>query len=338
MKLLLLGGPVFVGRQLLEAARARGHEVTTFNRGRTVAAPWPGVEALVGDRDGGLDALDGRRWDVAIDTSGYLPRVVADSARRLRDAVEHYTFVSSISVYREPLRRGADERHAVAALPKGADRETVTGESYGPLKALSEAEVEAALPGRCAIVRPGLIVGPHDTTDRFPYWPRRIARGGEVLAPGHPAAPVQFVDARDLAAFVLGLAERRVAGTFNVTGPTGECSMRTLLEIAVDALDSDARLTWVDEAFLLEQKVGPWIEMPLWLPKSETAIATVYSGRALAEGLTHRPVDAIVRDTFEWDRDTPVAARPQKPGLPAKPSLSAEREAELLAAWAARPR
>ncbi len=218
MRILILGGTVFVGRHLVEAALARGHEVTLFNRGQHGPDLYPGVEKLRGDRDGGLDALRGRRWDAAIDTCGYVPRIVRASATLLANAVDHYTFISSVSVYPEAHTRHLDEDSPVGALDDESV-EDVTPETYGPLKALCEQAAEGAMSGRALTIRPGLIVGPHDPTDRFTYWPRRVAQGGEVLAPGRPERPVQIIDARDLAAWTLQLVASGARGVYNATGP-----------------------------------------------------------------------------------------------------------------------
>lgn len=329
MRILVLGGTVFLGRHLTAAALARGHEVTLFNRGQSHPELYPEVEQLHGDRDGGLGSLAGRRWDAVIDTSGYLPRVVRESAAQLADSVGSYTFISSKSVYADMSRPGVDETAPVATLPEGASLEEMTGETYGPLKALCEREVEAALPGRALIIRPGLIVGPYDPTDRFTYWPHRMAIGGEALAPEPRDKLVQFIDARDLAEWIVRMVERGATGVYNANGRPGALTMTALLDACVRAADSQTTLTWVAEPFLLEQGVGAWIDLPLWIPTSETEMAGFLEGsvtRALAAGLTLRPLDETIGDTLAWD-----ATRPQD--APRKAGLTAEREVELLAAW-----
>jgi 2'-hydroxyisoflavone reductase len=330
MKLLILGGTVFLGRHLVDAALVRGHEVTLFNRGQHNAGLYPEVEQLRGDRDGGLDALRGRRWDAAIDTSGYVPRVVRASAELLAGAVDRYVFISSISVYPHFHTLGLDETAPVGTL-EDPTVEEVTGETYGPLKALCEQAVEAALPGRALVIRPGLIVGPHDPTDRFTYWPVRVARGGEVLAPGRPDRHTQFVDARDLAEWTVRMVEDGQIGTFNATGPAEPLAFGALLD-ACRALGGDARITWVDEAFLAEQEVGPWIELPLWIPESDLdtlGFSDVSIAKAREAGLSFRPLEGTLRDTLAWAAGLP-ANRAWRAGL------KLEREAELLAAWHAR--
>lgn len=329
MRLLVLGGTRFLGRHFVEAALAAGHAVTLFNRGRTAPGLFPRAESLAGDRDGGLGALAGRTWDAVLDTSGYLPRVVRASARALAGRAGSYAFVSSISAYATPLAPGADESAPLATLADPAAEE-VTGETYGGLKAACEREVAGAFPGRALLVRPGLIVGPHDSTDRFPYWPRRLARGGEVLAPGDPAQPVQVIDARDLAEWLLAMLGRGAGGTFNATGPAARLTFGALLEGAARALDADVRVTWVDEAFLLARGVRPWTELPLWVPREEAGFDEVSIARALAAGLALRPLAETVRDTLAWDLARPEAARD------GSPVLGPEREAQLLAEWRAR--
>ena len=335
MRLLLLGGTLFLGRHLVEAAGARGHHVTLFHRGRTNPRLFPDAEHLLGDRDGGLEALGGGRWDAVIDTSGYLPRVVRAAAERMAVAAAHYTFISSISVYAEP-QPGLDESGAVATIDSD-HLEGVIGESYGALKALCERVVESAFPGRALLVRPGLLVGPHDPTDRFTWWVRRIARGGEVLAPGDPGAQVQLIDARDLAAWVVAMVERGEAGVFNATGPPARLTLGRALETCREVSGSDARFTWIDEAFLLERGVQPWSELPLWVPRADAAFLQVDCRRAWSAGLRFRALEQTARDTLEWDRDTPLAGRPEKPGVSFPAGMDPEREAGLLREWHARP-
>jgi 2'-hydroxyisoflavone reductase len=329
LRILVMGGTRFLGRHFVDAACAAGHTLTLFHRGRSNPDLFPGVERVLGDRDGGLDGLAGRTWDAVLDPSGYVPRVVSASARSLARATARYVFVSSLSVYAEPLAVGLDEEAPVATLPDPSV-ETITGETYGGLKALCEQVVRDAFGGRATIVRPGLIVGPHDTTDRFPYWPRRLARGGDVLAPGRPDAPTQFVDARDLAAWMLRLLERDVAGTFNATGPEAPLTLGECLARIAAAVGGDARLTWVPEAFLCEQGVQPWLEVPLWLHEADHAMDRVSIARGRAEGLAFRPLEDTARDTLAWERTLPPDART------GSPTLRPEREIEVLAAWAAR--
>ncbi|MBN1935886.1 MAG: NAD-dependent epimerase/dehydratase family protein [Anaerolineae bacterium] len=326
MKLLFIGGTVFLGRATVEAALARGHEITLFNRGKSMPDLFPGVEKLFGDRDGGLDALRGRQFDAAIDTCGYVPRVVRQSARLLADQVDRYVFVSSLSAYAEPSEPGADESAPLATM-RDETIEEITGETYGPLKTLCEAEVEKALPGRALLIRPGLIVGPHDRTDRFSYWPYRVAQGGEVLAPGRPARLVQFIDVRDLAEWIVRLLEGGQTGVYNAVG--APLPMSAVLDVCRTVSGSDAAFTWVDDAFLVERKVGMWIELPLWIPESDPTAPGFFAysnTRAIANGLTFRPLEETVRATLDW-----LATRPADHAWRA--GMSRERERELLQAW-----
>lgn len=311
MKLLVLGGTKFLGRHVVADALARGHEVTTFTRGQTNPDLFPNAEHLHGDRDEQLDALRGGTWDGVIDTSGYVPRIVRQSAELLRDSVERYVFVSSISVYAD-FSAPVDESSPVAEL-EDPDTEEILP-NYGGLKAACERVVEAAYGGRSTCVRAGLIVGPYDPTDRFTYWPRRIAAGGDVLAPGDPDAPTQFVDSRDLAAWLLQLALHGPGGTFNATGPAEPLTMRELFERSRTVLGSDANFVWVDDETVVAQDVQPWTELPLWLPGSDYAgMARADISRALDAGLTFRPLEETVRDTEAWDRgeagDRPTLTR-----------------------------
>jgi 2'-hydroxyisoflavone reductase len=328
MKLLIIGGTVFLGRHVVQAALDHGHEVTLFNRGRNNENVFPQVEKLIGDRDGNLDALKGRKWDAVIDTCGYVPRVVRQSAEYLAESVGHYTFVSTISVYDDFKEVNKDEAAPVGVLDDESTEEVQ--KHYGPLKALCEKVVAEVMPGRALIVRPGLIVGPFDPTDRFTYWPHRAALGGDVLAPGNPDKQVQFIDARDLAEWIVRMAEARVTGVYNATGPESKLTMKQLLDTCVASVGRDAKLNWMDEGFLLENEVGPWMELPLWIPdegeKALPGMLSVNCGKALDQGLEFRPLAETVRDTLEWDRTRPLD-RERRAGM--KP----EREQELLAKW-----
>jgi 2'-hydroxyisoflavone reductase len=317
VKLLLLGGPRFLGRAVTDAALAAGHEVTFFNRGRTNPELYPEVERLVGDRTGELDSLHGRSWDAVVDTCGYLPETVLASASALADS-GNYCFVSSISVYRD-FTKVNDEESPVAELGD-LPADEVTEESYGPLKALCEDATRDGFGERALVVRPGLIVGPYDPTGRFTYWPHRIARGGEVLAPAPPESPTQVIDVRDLGAWIVDLCGQGVGGTYNATHPG--VSWRVLLDTCREVASSDAGITWVSPEFLVDQKVGEWMELPLWLvdPAMEYADRVDVS-RALGAGLTFRPLEETVRGTLAEAETTDSAG------------LRPEREAELLAAW-----
>ena len=341
MELLILGGPRFLGRHLVTSALSRGHRVALFNRGRTEPELFPGVEKLRGDRAGNLSALDGRTWDAVIDTSGYLPEIVRRGADRLRRQVGHYHFVSSVSVHADFSTPGMDEEAPVQRLsPEQRERVSTIDpgepmgspaflELYGPLKAECERVVRETFGDRAAISRPGLIVGPHDYMDRFPYWVSRVAEGGEVLAPGRPERPVQLIDARDLADWIVRVAEGGVTGTFTATGPERPLTMKDLLDACRDAASSDARFTWVDEAFLVEHQVGPWEELPMWVPErtstTHAGILQVNVRRALESGLRFRPLVETARDTLAWERMRgPHAWRA---------GLGREKERALLEGW-----
>jgi 2'-hydroxyisoflavone reductase len=300
-----------------------------FNRGQTNPELYPDVERIVGDRRADVDGLRGRQWDAAIDTSAYLPGDV----RRVMDAaggsIGHYTFVSTISVYADASTPGRDETAEVGHIDD-PDTEEVTGESYGPLKALCEDAAEAAMPGRVATVRPGLIVGPNDPSDRFTYWVRRMADGGEVLAPDRPDMPVQVIDVRDLAEWIVRLAAAGTTGVFNATGPAKPHRFDAVLDACQAAAGSDASVTWVDEKWLAEQKVGYWIELPLWLPGGEgyDGLSAVDVSRAEGAGLTFRPLVDTCEATLAWDRT--------RGGAGMEAQLSRDRESEVLVAWHAR--
>jgi 2'-hydroxyisoflavone reductase len=318
VKVLLLGGPKFLGRAVIDAVLDRGHELTLFNRGTTNADLYPQVERLVGDRDGGLDALQGGSWDAVVDTSGYLPRIVGASARMLAPSVDHYVFVSSISVYAS-FAEVVDESSEVAR-PTEPGSEDV-GRDYGALKALCEAEVEGALPGRATAVRAGLIVGPHDPTGRFTYWPHRVARGGDVLVAGPAWRPVQLVDVRDLAAWIVHAVEERIAGTFNATGPT---TMGAVFDAARRVAGTSARAVEVDDAFLADSEVGEWMELPLWIDTRNDdwrRFMEVDTSRATAAGLTFRPLEETVAATLADARTVDGVG------------LAPERERALLQSW-----
>ncbi|MCO5191330.1 MAG: NAD-dependent epimerase/dehydratase family protein [Anaerolineae bacterium] len=330
MNLLILGGTVFLGRHITEAAVAAGHTVTLFNRGQSGADIFPQLETLIGDRDkGDLSALDGRTWDAVIDTCAYVPRVARDSATKLADTVAHYTFVSTCSVYADLTTTGQDETAPVIEL-EDPTVENVTGETYGGLKVLCERAVAETLPDRTLIIRPGLIVGPHDRSDRFTYWPVRVADGGEVLAPGRPERPVQYIDVRDLAAWTVRMVEQKPTGVYNTIGPHPETTMGATLESCRRISGSNAAFTWVDEAFLLENEVGAYVEMPLWVPEEYRAFDAFSADKAVAAGLTYRPIDDTIRATLTWQATRPADYQ-------WRAGLTRERERELLTKWHQQP-
>jgi len=334
LRILILGGTGFTGPYQVRYALGRGHKVTTFNRGKTHPGELPNeVEQLIGDRNGQLDALKNRQWDVAIDNPTTLPAWVRDAAQILKGNVRRYVFISTISVYGEP-KTGPDEA-APTEKYEGADpyKETLEAmkasgyKTYGPLKALSESEAEKWFPGKTLIIRPGLIVGPRDETDRFTYWPVRIDRGGEVLAPGRSADPMQFIDARDLAEWTIRMVENRETGIYNATGPAKPLGIGGMLDGIKDALKSNAKFMWVTEDFLTQQKVQPWSDMPVWTGR-ESGLSRARIDRALAKGLTFRPLGETARDTLTWFKSLPQDRQSHL-----KAGLTPEREAEVLAAW-----
>ncbi len=323
MKLLILGGTRFLGRHLVDSALARGHEVMLFNRGKSNPDLFPQVQTIHGDRETDLDQLAGHRWDAVIDTCGYVPRIVRLSADALKASVSQYVFISSISVYADFSRIGIDENDAVGALRE--ETEEITGESYGPLKALCEQAVQDVFGARALIVRPGLIVGPHDPTDRFTYWPVRIARGGDVLAPDRPELLTQIIDVRDLSDFIIKAIEEKASGVFNTTGPDYPLSFGKLLETCKQVSKSNASFRWASPEFLAQHNVAPWSDLPAWLPEvgEDAGFAHVNVSKAIAAGLTFRPLTETVRDTLDW-----AATRP--PEHEWRAGLKPEREQELL--------
>jgi nucleoside-diphosphate-sugar epimerase len=323
MKLLVLGGTKFLGRAAVEAALARGDEVTLFNRGETNPELFPEVEKLRGDRDGNLSALEGRKWDAAIDPSGFVPRLVRDSAELLRGSVGHYLFVSSASVYAEPYVAGFDESAPVRE-PEWESEEVMA--HYGELKVACEEVVREVFPDAHTNVRAGLIVGPTDPTGRYTYWPLRVDAGGEMLAPAPPDRLIQFVDVRDLGAWLVEACASGATGAFNATS-------EPLTFANMLAACGDPDVTWVDEDFLLGQGVEPWSDLPLWLAGSDEPFLQMSVARALAAGLRIRPAEETARDTLAWAKESGeqlVTDRGERAG---RAGLDPAREAELLAAW-----
>jgi nucleoside-diphosphate-sugar epimerase len=322
MKLLVLGGTKFLGRATVEAALQRGHDVTLFNRGRTNPELFPEAEKLLGDRATDLSALSGRTWDAVIDTSAYVPQEARASAEVLANEDGYYLFVSSVSVYAE-LSQPVDEGSPLDEPREGqpVDRLLEDFSNYGALKVLCERAVAESFGGPTGIVRPGLIVGPHDPTGRFTYWPHRVARGGEILAPKPPESQVQFIDVRDLGEWVVHLCEQHVAGPFNAANR--DVTWEALLDTCREVAGSDAKFVWVDEEFLIEEEVGQWMELPMWLHEDVGIHATDVS-RAVEAGLTFSPLAETIRGTLEHAETTKEAG------------LDPSREAELIEAWKAR--
>lgn len=311
LNILILGGTSLTGPQMVAYARTRGHKVTVFNRGRTEkrkGSVGDDVERLLGDRDpqkgDGLKALEGdRTWDVVIDTSGYYPRVVRASAELLAKRTKQYIFVSTISVYKDGMPVGSDETATLATMPDPTSEDMAGGRFYGALKVLCEGVVQETYGKNACVVRPGLIVGPADDTDRFTYWPVRVAKGGEVLAPGTPADPIQFIDCRDLGEWCIRLAERGTGGVFNAAGPLPGITIGKLLDACKTASGSDASFSWAPADFLAQQQVSAWSDMPVWVPPGDAdsaGMATTKCDRAVAAGLTFRPVEQTVKDILAW--------------------------------------
>lgn len=342
MKLLILGGTRFIGRHLITAALARNHEVTIFNRGKHPSAALTNVETIQGDRNSDLVKLQGRRWDAVVDTSGYLPRVVRSSTESLSHSADAYVFISSLSVYADVSVFGIDETAPLAtitneqlekanAIDSSGQISAVTyGEMYGGLKALCEQAAEEVLPNRVLIIRPGLIVGPYDYTDRFTYWVERVARGGEVLAPGRPERYLQLIDARDLAEWTVGMIERKETGVYNANGLPYNLTMERLLEECQRVSDSDVSFTWVSDDFLMQEKVAAWSEMPLWMPEEGAphfkGFMFINCHKAVASGLSFRPLKDTIKDTLTW-RETNHLNEELKAGI------APDKEQRLLRKW-----
>jgi len=339
MRLLILGGTRFLGRHLVTAALARDHEVTLFNRGRHSSEAATVVETIHGDRHSNLDKLRTRRWDAVVDTSGMLPRAVRAAAEVLSDSVDRYVFVSTQNVYADVSKPGVDETSPLKTLTnEQLDRANAIDTSgdpsydelYGGLKALCEQAAEEVMPDRVLTIRPGLIVGPYDYTDRFTYWVARVAEGGEVLAPEPPERYVQFIDVRDLAGWIVKMVEHKETGVYNANGPTQSLTMQTVLDESRSASDSDASFTWVTEDFLLRENVAAWSEMPLWLPEQAAphlkGFMFINCDKAVAADLTFRPLCDTIGDTLTWYQTSRANEK-------LKAGIDTEKEQMLLRKW-----
>lgn len=326
MNILVIGGTQFIGRHFVDLALANGHQITLFHRGQRGAHLFEGqVERILGDRDGELEKLSGRHWDAVLDTCGYVPRITRLSSEFLRDAVDRYLFISTISVY-DPAE-GEQSLHEGSRLATMQDPtiEEITGETYGALKVLCEQVVDEIYSDRATIVRPTFVVGPYDPTDRFTYWPLRLSRGGKMLAGGRKDQPLQFIDARDLGALCLTLLEKNTPGTFNAAGPGESLTFESFLQRAKAAIGSDAELVWADAVRLQEAGGEAGKDFPLYQGPTQEGdpYMRTDASRAIAQGLTYTPIDLTVRDTLEWASsrgDTPL-----------KVGMTPEREQELLA-------
>lgn len=336
-KLLVLGGTKFLGPAVVDHALEQGYEVTLFNRGKSNPHLYPDLEKLRGDRNtGDLESLRGGKWDIVVDTSGYVPAHVQASAELLRDAVEHYVFISTCSVYAEGEVKDVTEEHPVGEI----DAETAAGiteighvfrkmETYGPLKALCEQAAEAAMPGRVTSLRPGVIAGRDDPGDRFLYWAIRVEQGGEILCPGDPDALVQFIDVKDLGRMSLEFGAERKAGIYNSIGFAGPVTMQEWLHGMKIVLGADASFTWATDEFLLEHNVSPFVELPFWLPPAYQH--TYVNTKGIAAGMTFRPIGKTTEDMVAWHHEVRDETY-QWGGYGMQP----EREQELLTAWKAR--
>ena len=342
MKLLILGGTRFVGRHLVTAALARNHEVTLFNRGHHPSAAPAGVETIYGDRNSDLAKLQGRRWDAVVDTCGYLPRTVRASAEILSHSVDRYVFISSLSVYADLGVCGINETAHLATLTSeqldqvseidssGQVSAVTYGKMYGGLKALCELAAEEMLPNRVFVIRPGLIVGPDDYTDRFTYWVERVTRGGEVLAPGRAGRFIQFIDVRDLAEWIVRMIEGKATGVYNAIGLPQKLTMERVLEECRSASNSDARFTWVADNFLLQENIAAWSEMPLWMPEEAAphlkGFMFIDCNKAVGTGLGFRHLTETIQATLRWRETNPVNEE-------LKAGIDPTKEAQLLRKW-----
>jgi 2'-hydroxyisoflavone reductase len=326
MKILILGGTKFLGRHLVEAALAAGHEVTLFNRGQTNPTLFPNVETILGDREHDIEKLSGREWDAVIDVAGYVPRIVRLSAQGLEKNVKRYVYISSISAYAGFSKIGINESDPVAKMPDQPTEEN-DPETYGARKAAAEQIVQDIYGDRALIIRPGLIVGPYDPTDRFTYWPMRVKRGGDMIAPDRPAAPIQIIDGHDLSAFIIQLIEQNASGIYNATGPDRELTIGELLDACKLVSGSGAAFHWASREFLEEHDVQPWSDMPVWIPDTEEGMegfSRVDVSKAIDAGLKFRPLEDTIRDTIAW-----AEMRPENHEWRA--GLNPDREQILLA-------
>jgi nucleoside-diphosphate-sugar epimerase len=323
MRALILGGTRFIGRQIAEAVLERGHELTLFHRGQTGTEHFPAAEHVLGDRrsDNPFRLLSGQGFDFVVDTSAYFPADVR-ALRPLADAIGHYTFMSSLSVLEEPVPAGADEEAPVWELTGPVPEEIDSASTYGALKVLCEREAHELMKGRALIVRAGFVIGPHDYSDRFVYWPRRLEQGGLVLAGSNPRQPVQLIDVRDLATWIVDAAERGLTGTYNATGPAEPLTLAALLEACAASTGGEAELVWATDELLLAHGIEPAQELPFWLPATHDNFCRVANKKAFNEGLEFRELAATIRDTIAWDRERPRESTGRLP---------AAKEAEIIA-------
>lgn len=339
LKILVLGGSRFLGRTFVEEALDRNHEVTIFNRG-IQSLGTKGVEHLTGNRFGDLKALQNRYWDAVLDTSGFIPYTVQNTTNLLKDRVKHYTFISSISVYKDWVQENLDENYPVLdmsleeANKLSMDSDGPVYEYYGHFKALCEQIAEKNMPGRVLNLRAGQLIGPNDYTDRVPYWINRIAKGGKVLVPGNPNRRVQVIDNKDLSNWILDMEEKDSIGTFNATGPDYPLTIKEFIDACIKVTGSNAEVVWAEEKFLLDQNVAPWTEMPLWVPENHPISAdagepwkgafSINVDKAIESGLTFRTLEKSLVDIHEWEKTRQLTEDEWKSGM------RAEKEKELL--------
>jgi len=325
--ILIIGGTRFLGRFLTQEGIKRKHEITLFNRGKTNPHLFPDIEKLHGDRDGGLEPLKGRRWDLVIDVCGYVPRIVEQSAKLLKDQAGKYLFVSTMIVYDDLNKIDLKENDRLASMGEDTDEE-VTTESYGPLKGDCERVVKRYFPENNLMIRPGVIIGPEDNTDRFTYWVNRIGKGGRFLAPGNPDDPVQVIDVRDLVSWIYDIIEKNGTGAYNATGPDYKLTMGELFEECQEVAGVPAEPVWVDSEFLLEQDVVPWRDIPLWRRGGhhQKGFMRIDSTKAIKEGLTYRPLRESIRDVLDF-------ARSRGDDYEWTAGLDPDKEKEILEKW-----
>jgi len=324
MNILIIGGTRFLGRHLVDFALARGHQITLFNRGQTNPNLFPNVETIIGDREHDINKLSDRKWDAVIDTCGYVPRILRESAIGLERSVGRYVFISSISAFASFSKIGINESDPTATM-EDESIEEITSETYGPLKVLCEKTVMDFFGDRGLVVRPGLIVGPNDPTDRFTYWPVRIAKGGDVLAPEKPEVPIQIIAVRDLSEFTIKLIEDYASGIYNATGPNYELELGAMLETCKQVSGSNVNIQWGTVEFLEQNKVEAWSDMPVWVPDNEEnqGFSRIDVSKAIKAGLMFRPLEETVRDTLAW-------AGTRSTDHELRAGLKEEREKELL--------
>lgn len=325
MKILIIGGSHFLGRHLAEAALAQGHQLTLFNRGKTHSHLFPAVEEIHGDRYHDLPLLVGKTWDAVIDTCGYHPAAVGCSALMLKHVADRYVFISSISVYKDFSIPRLNETSPTCDWPEETDPKDNTPSTYGARKILCELAVEASFRGRALHIRPGVLAGPYDSSGRVPYWLYRLARGGEVLAPGNPDHPLQLLDARDLASWTVRMIESKQTGIFNAVGPDGHLTFQEFLQTCQIAVCSTCSFKWASEELLFKHGVKAWTELPLWIPEFLRGLHEVKGMKAFGQGLNCRPLEMTLEDTWRWQKET-------KPTYSDKPWLTQEQEAKLLTA------